>query len=117
MNGVHVIWSVPKGMKPFKTKYEFLTAVLSALEWKKNNGSITLFTDCCNVFSKLEGLVWDEIRDIGQINVNPEIFWASAKIYAMKQLKPPFCMIDTDFIVWKKLDFNDKLCAIHEESL
>ena len=115
MDGIHVLWSTPKNGAFFKTKYEFLTAVLSALEWKKFNGKCILFTDIKHI--DLFNLVWDEIRELGEPPVNPGVFWAAGKIYAMKKLTAPFCMIDTDFIVWKKMQFDSKLCAIHEEEL
>lgn len=115
MDAVQVIWSAPRGGVIFKSKYELLTAVLSALEWKKHNGKIILFTDCSDSIGDWSDFVWDEVKELGDIPVNPEIFWAAGKLYAMKNMTVPFCMLDTDFIVWKKLSFEDRLCAIHEE--
>lgn len=120
MNGVHTVWTPPKGGAVFKTDYELLTAVLSALEWRKHNGKIIMFTDNTEYFEK-SGLspVWDRIVRLDiKSSPDPYTFWAAGKIYAMKKMNTPFCMLDTDFIVWKKINFDKiRLSAIHEEEL
>ncbi len=120
MHAIHVIWTAPKNGQVFSTDYELLTAVLSALTWRKTGGRISMYTDNPEYF-KNSGFsrVWDEIVPLKTENPpDAKTFWAAGKIYAMREAGPPFCVLDTDFIVWKKPDFGkNRLAAIHEEEL
>ncbi len=115
MLGVHVMWTAPRGGRVFSTRYEFLTAMLSALCWKKF-GTIMMVTDNTDFFNRLDG-IYDEVRELGDVKVCAHVFWAAGKLYAMRELTPPFCMVDTDLVVWKKPEFREKLAAIHEEEI
>jgi len=109
------MWTAPRGGRVFTTKYEFLTAVLSALCWRQF-GEIIMITDNTEYFKKLPG-VWNNVYELGEVDVNSRVFWAAGKLFAMKKLTPPFCMVDTDLIVWKKPEFSKPLAAIHEEEI
>lgn len=109
------MWTAPRGGDVFTTKYEFLTAVLSALCWRRF-GEIIMITDNTKYFEKLPG-IWNNIYELDEVNVNSRVFWAAGKLFAMRKLTPPFCMVDTDLIVWKKPEFKKPLAAIHEEEI
>ena len=130
MKAFHSCWTAPFKARNPNTQFnippfEILTTVLSALFWQKNNGSISMICDkTAYDFYKtnnLMGLWNDGIRvlldDIPK-EINPHIFWAAGKLFALKSIEKPCVMIDTDFIVWEKLSFdNIKLAAIHSEEL
>lgn len=127
MNAIHINWT-----KPFLNRtngiyeiedFEILTTILSALKWREKNGSIKMITDSVGAeyYEKL-GLtaIWDGVENIlDDINVNAEVFWAAGKIFALASQTAPIAMIDTDFIVWEKIDL-DKIkdtAVIHFEEL
>lgn len=127
MNAIHINWT-----KPFTNKthgaymtedFELLTTILSALMWRGKNGNITMITDTVGAeYYRRIGLdcIWDNIETaLDDVDVNPDIFWAAGKLYALSRQTAPVAMIDTDFIVWETLDF-DKLgdvTVIHFEDL
>ena len=49
--------------------------------------------------------------------IDPVMFWAGGKLFALRSFKAPCVMIDTDFIIWENPDFSDKIIAAHEEYL
>lgn len=92
--------------------FEVLTIVLSALEWRRHNGPVRLFTDLVgHVFYDQLGLldVWDDGVDTDCLeqftgSVNAAVFWSFGKILALRQAEAPCCLLDTDLIVWQNLD-------------
>lgn len=132
INAFHSNWSKPffarnKGTKYYIEDFEILTTILSALKWREFNGSIKMITDeiAANYYKEL-GIekIWDlgieTSLDHMDKNVNPDIFWAAGKLFALKKMDTPIAMIDTDFIVWKPLDKilkNEKVAVIHREEL
>lgn len=108
-------WTRPYAMRcpgrPYEIPdYELLTTVLSALLWRKKNGSICMITDRVGErYYRSLGLapVWDDgIRcelDAIPYTVDPSTFWAAGKLYALEKIPAPCVMIDTDFIVWNDL--------------
>ncbi|MBR2179444.1 MAG: hypothetical protein IJ862_03490 [Selenomonadaceae bacterium] len=108
-------------------RFELLTLMLSALEWKKYNGTIKLVTDQRG-FEYLNNLgitdIYDEIDtsldEIDSLNIDEVVFWAGAKLLALSKQSAPCVMIDLDFIVWQKLDFTpykDNVAVIHFEQV
>lgn len=105
--------------------FELLTTVLSALKWREHNGKITMFTDSIGYeYYKKNNLLflWDGnintiLDDMPEINSN--MFWAGGKLFALSKCAAPVAMIDTDFIVWAPLAFNNfpELTVIHSEDL
>jgi hypothetical protein len=105
--------------------YEILTMILSALMWRKNNGPITLYGDDRAIdFVCKKG--FDQVYDGGieQINVpdeiNPKVFWAAGKLFALRQAQMPQVMVDLDLIIWKNIEDyvrDSDICAIHREGL
>lgn len=127
MNAIHINWTKPftnKTNRPYETEdFEILTTVLSALKWREKNGKITMITDTAGKdYYEKTGLcsIWDNVECLlDDIDVNADVFWAAGKIFALESQKAPIAMIDTDFIVWEKIDFDSlsDLTVIHFEDL
>ena len=102
--------------------FDILTMILSALYWKKNNGSIDLMADKENIaYVKSISLeiLWDNILELPPYDINREMFWAGGKIFALREQKTPIAMIDTDMIVWNDISskLTEKIVAIHNEQI
>lgn len=127
MNAIHIISTAPFFAKKsgafFQEDFDLYCTVLSALSWRKQNGRISLFTDNAGAeYYKKIGLcdIWNDIRvcipdDLE--GVDPQMFWAGGKLFALREAEAPCVMIDTDFIVWDKLDFGNELIAAHREDM
>lgn len=131
MNAIHIASFAPARAKgkntPKVESFDLYCTALSALMWRRLNGKITL---CCdNAFAEyydkigLCGL-WDEVKvcvadDLE--GINPKMFWAGGKLLALREVSAPVAMVDTDFIVWKKLDFTGEnencVIAAHRENI
>ncbi len=106
--------------------YDLLTTVLSALLWRRENGSICMITDDTGAqYYRSLGLteLWDggiftHLNTIPQ-TIDPCTFWAAGKLYALAAVPAPCVMLDTDFIVWHSLaaHWNKSLAVIHREQL
>lgn len=129
MDAFHSLWSLPgflrnQGKLDFPD-FELCTAILSALKWKEKNGSIRLITDTPGaLFFKNIGMeqLWDEIdTSMDEINpdINPFLFWAAGKLFALQKMDTPCVMLDTDLIIWEHLDglANYDVIAAHPENL
>lgn len=131
IKGVHVWWTKPamrNKVNYYMPDYQLITLMLSALYWKKNYGEIVLYTDKAMVeFLKKTGIydlnLWDEIdtdvvENIPEV-INPNIYWAGAKLFVEKQLEPPFVMLDTDayFKDYYEFDFNMDMMYFHLEDM
>lgn len=128
MDAFHSFWSKPNSCRNQGTvkfpDFELFTAILSALEWKKHNGSIRLITDSEGAaYFKSLGLInlWDSVdTSLDEIHdVDPFLFWAAGKLYALSKMETPCVMLDTDLIIWKDMswvkDFD--LVTAHSEAL
>lgn len=128
MNAIHILWTKPfyaaGGREFYMEDFDILTAVLSALKWRQHNGQIRMVTDTfgaeylkklgiCNIWNRIDIL-------LDGINVNPRMFWAAGKLYALSHQNAPCVMLDTDFIVWHGIEFSaikEKIGVIHTEEL
>ncbi len=127
MKAIHVNSTTPffarnKDKQYSMEKTELYCAVISALQWRKSNGEISLVTDKCGsdyIFSLgLEG-VWNEVLAIlpdDSEGINPHMFWAAGKLLALRDIPAPVALVDMDFIVWNKLSPNG-ITAAHREEL
>lgn len=129
MDAFHSFWSMPgflrnQGNLDFP-EFELFTAILSALKWREKNGSIRLITDTPGALFfqniGMEGL-WDEIDlSLDEIDpkINPFLFWAAGKLFALQKMKTPCVMLDTDLIIWESLDrlSEYEVVAAHPEDL
>lgn len=131
LNAFHIASFAPalaKGKKQLSVEgFDLYCTVLSALMWRKLNGRITLCCDnwfaeyytrlgICDIWDDVKVCVADDLEGI-----NPKMFWAGAKLLALREMSAPCVMIDTDFIVWKKMDFSgemaDCVIAAHRENI
>lgn len=92
---------------------------LSALQWRRLNGPIKLYTDTpMKRYLSEKGLLdcWDSVdtsildafcRDCSDIDLR--VFWSAGKFACYQHERAPFVCIDTDLIVWKRLDFAEGL--------
>ncbi|MCD8180161.1 MAG: hypothetical protein LUF26_01590 [Firmicutes bacterium] len=127
MDAIHINWTKPfinKFNRPYELEdFEVLTTILSALKWREKNGNITMITDKEGMeYYEKTGLteIWDDVQSIlDEVDVNPDVFWAAGKIFALKSRTAPTAMIDTDFIVWESIDFDalSDVTVIHFEDL
>lgn len=104
-------------------KFDLFNTALSALCWRRYNGEIELICDktAADYYDKI-GItnIWDDIKitlpdDLE--GINPRMFWAAGKLLALREVSAPVALLDTDFIVWKKLQFNENIIAAHREDL
>ena len=124
-------WTRPYAVRcpdrPYQmTDFDLLTTVLSALVWRRENGSIRMITDDTGAqYYRSLGLtdLWDGgiftyLNDIPS-TIDPCTFWAAGKLYALAATPAPCVMLDTDFIVWHSLSehWHRPLAGIHREEL
>lgn len=128
MNAIHSTWTKPRiysAGRFFVEDFDILTTILSALKWREKNGRIKMITDSAGLeFYKSRGMcgIWDEIDtslDSIPDSINPETFWAAGKIFALAESDTPTACIDTDFIVWERIAFDNlgDLSVIHREEI
>ena len=133
MRAIHINWTKPffckKGDVPYKIDdFDALTTILSALTWRHFIGDVKLYTDRAGYdFYASLGLLnlWNGGIDVDVLqripdNINPKIFWAAAKIFALRAEQSPVVMLDTDLMVWKSLEEELKgvrVAAFHSEPL
>ena len=129
VKGVHVWWSKPhmlfcdiKEDDYMIEDYNLIIFIISALYWKKHYGDIILYTDevTLNFFKKinLDYLsIWSSVDTelIKSIptEIDPCIYWASAKLHVLSKLSAPFVILDTDLYFNKPtFKFDDKFDLI-----
>ncbi len=124
MDAFHSVWSKPSGYECYRPEdFDILTTILSAVLWRKTNGRIFMVCDFSVadfLYSKKLDFLWDGIfpvLDKIPDSINEKTYWAAGKLFALSQFKAPIVGIDTDFLVWEKLDFKDSLYVIHKEEL
>ncbi|MCI8604265.1 MAG: hypothetical protein HFE79_09025 [Ruminiclostridium sp.] len=129
MRGIHIISTAPFFAKNpngaySMNKFELYTVVLSALSWKSLGNEIIMASDkkgaeyidslgIRNVWDGMENVIPDDLEGI-----NPKMFWAAGKLFALREFSAPLAMIDLDFILWKmpELPIN-RIVAAHRENL
>ena len=127
MDAIHINWTKPftnRTNRPYETEdFEILTTILSALTWRKVNGRITMVCDsAAAAFYRANGLdvIWDKIDVcLDDVDVNADVFWAGGKLFALAKQTAPIAMIDTDFIMWEKVNEAElsDVTVIHFEEL
>ena len=127
MDAFHIISTAPffaKNNGAFALEdFDLFTAVISALEWRRDGSRIFLYCDAPAAdYIRNAGLekVWDGVRDTVPDDldgIDPEMFWAAGKLLALRQMDAPCVMIDTDLIVWSKPEFGRDIIAAHREDL
>lgn len=132
IKGIHILSTVPSRLhgnnEYSQDRLEMASIVLSALLWREYNGSLRLYTDktAFDFFEKNKLLsLWDDGIDINVVesipdNIHQGIFWAAAKMFALRDAKAPVAMIDNDLFIWKKLPdfvFEPGITVLHPEDL
>lgn len=129
MRAIHIISTAPFFAKNPQgsyrmDKFELYSAVLSALNWRRLGGEIALVTDTDgekyintlginSVWNSINRLIPDDLEGI-----DPKMFWAAGKLFALRETEAPVAMIDTDFILWKMPELPDnRIVAAHRENL
>lgn len=126
MKGFYSIWTAPSGRKEFYMQdFEILTMALSALTWRKYNGKVKMYADeKAFDFLQSRGLIelFDDGFELIQVDkeINPAVFWAAGKLFALSRIDEEMAMVDLDLIVWKNLDKefeNSDILVIHREEI
>ena len=127
MKAVHTLRTRGHGKGIFLHDFELFTMLLSALEWRRNNGAIKLVTDRIGAaYIHEHGIsdAWDEIEvildEMDDLGIDEGGFWAGAKIFALSRQTAPCMMMDLDFILWQPMDFahyGSDLAVIHREEI
>jgi len=130
-NAFHTLWTKPvtTAGKLFEmSTAEILTMIVSALMWRKHNGSIKLYTDKAGYeFVSKHNLLelWDDGIDTDVLEnncypIDPEVFWAAGKLIALEACSAPCVMLDTDLVVMKPVATvlaPSAVTALHAEAL
>ena len=130
---LHVNSTAPFSMRNRDKKYymedfDLLSTILSALLWRKYNGNIKLYTDSVgyDYYSSLGLLdLWDagiDVKTLDNIpnNINQDIFWAAAKIFALQNEETPIAIMDTDLMIWNNITNElegKEFVVLHREEL
>ena len=103
-------------------RFELYTAAISSLVRRKAGDTTIMHCDSrgAKYLDKmgLNGL-WSEVKttipdDLD--GINPQMFWAAGKLFALARETCPLLMLDTDFIAWH-LPQLECLTAAHREDL
>ncbi|MFT3751956.1 MAG: hypothetical protein QM800_03450 [Paludibacter sp.] len=130
-NAFHTLWTKPvtTAGKPFEmSAAEILTMIVSALMWRKHNGSIRLYTDNAGyefVSNHQLNELWDggintDVLENNSYPIDPEVFWAAGKLIALEATTAPCVMLDTDLIVIKSITHllgQGPIVVLHHEEL
>lgn len=130
-NAFHTLWTKPviASVNRFEMNdAEILTMIVSALMWRKYNGSIKLYTDktgyefvCKNKLLELwDGGIDTDILENNYYPIEPQVFWAAGKLISLEDYQTPCVMLDTDLIVMKpiaNLLEKSAITALHTEAL
>lgn len=128
MKAVHSNWTLPRRAAAgiyFSEDFDLLTTILSALKWREKNGTIKMMTDSAGLaYYKERDMcgIWDEMGtelDDVPSTIAPKTFWAAGKLYSLKYSETPAVIMDTDFIVWDGIAFDNlgELAVIHDEDI
>ncbi|MDY3031357.1 MAG: DUF6734 family protein [Clostridia bacterium] len=126
MDGIHTNWTGPSRLRGgnFEIEdFELLTTILSALAWRRKNGTIKLCADetALEYYDKLGMLdIYNSTETLEvDTEIDPKMFWAAGKLYALRNQTAPVAVIDTDFIVWEEILFAGlgECTVIHFEEL
>lgn len=132
LHAFHCNWTAPffarYPNRPYEIEpFELLSTALSALVWQRENGSIRMLCDTAALrYYQALGLdfLWDAgivpVLDDIPSSINPAIFWAGGKLFALRTMPCPCVMLDTDFIVWKPLlplVQGQRAAVIHSEAI
>ncbi len=123
----HIFWTRPHLGRQRQRRsmelldFEALTWIVGALEIRRHS-PMHLITDTKGAaFFKNTGLEWiyDEIStaldDIPE-DIDPDVFWDGAKMFAFQWIETPCVIIDYDAILWREFRPTAPVMALHRES-
>ncbi|HET7733742.1 MAG TPA: DUF6734 family protein [Paludibacter sp.] len=130
-NTFHTLWTKPvtTAGKHFEmSAAEILTMIVSALMWRKYNGSIKLYTDKAgyefvsknNLLELWDGGIDTDVLENNCYPIDPKVFWAAGKLMALEDAAAPCVMLDTDLVVMKPVATmlaTSDITALHAEAL
>lgn len=132
MRAFHSTWTRPfcarnPGAAFSIEPFELFTTALSALQWRRNGGTIAMVTDGMGAaYYRMLGMeiLWDggiriQLDEI-PAQIDPCVYWAAGKLFALRRMELPCVMLDTDFIVWRSIDEmlqGSDCAAIHREEI
>lgn len=127
MNGIHVNSTAPFFARHPGSEYSIedfglYCEVISALQWRKMNGDIFMVADSrAAEYYRRIGIdkVWTGISELlpdKLDGIDPEMFWAAGKLFALRDIPENAALVDEDLIVWKTLELSDTAvtCAHRE---
>lgn len=127
MKAIHILSTLPSGEAFRPAFFKVAAMALSALLWKKYNGEICLYTDeRFYNYVNTNGLdnLWDSVdHSLFQslpTTIDWSIFWAGAKLFALRNEIAPIVMLDIDLFVWKDIRnicLDHQLVTLHREDL
>ena len=132
MDGFYSICTKPyfinpknKGKQFYMNEYELLTIILSVSVYQRYNGDCRIYLDApAREYLEKTGILKlfnKGVRDFSiSDKINPKIFWAAGKLYALKDEETASAMIDLDLIIWKDLSeqFEESdIFGIHREEI
>jgi len=104
-------------------KCELWTAAISSLVRRRSGDVTVIYCDnhAAAYLNKigLSGL-WNEVIIAipdGFEGIDPNMFWAAGKLFALRAETAPLLMMDTDFIAWKLPVLSESIIAAHDEDL
>jgi hypothetical protein len=104
-------------------KFEIYTAALSSLTRRRAENHTIMHTDTNGAqYLRRTGLdcLWNEVKTTlpDDLNgINPMMFWAAGKLFALNATPAPVLMLDTDFIAWTLPALNAQVVCAHREPL
>ena len=129
LRGIHIQSTSPSRsmeQRYYPSCLEVSSMVLSALLWRKNCGTIKLYSDSVYyAFLMSNDLTdcWDGGIDTNIIeaippSINQKVFWAAAKLFALRDTEAPVAIVDGDLFFWRDISKNiDPECVtvLHRE--
>jgi hypothetical protein len=104
-------------------RFELYCAAISSLTRRRDGDTTEMHVDSEGAeYIRALGIsgLWNEvfvsIPDDFE-GINPLMFWAAGKLFALRKTPAPVLMLDTDFIAWKLPEFSDRIVAAHREEL
>ena len=131
LKGIQILSTAPSlipGMDFTPSCLEVSSLVLSALLWSLNCGTLRLYTDRPFYSFLVENdmvSLWDDGIDITTVEsipntINQHVFWAAAKLFALRDEPAPVAMVDNDLFFWRDIGRSvaaGDITVLHREDL
>lgn len=109
--------------RSFYSKFDLLMMFTSVIQWKKHHPDAVceLHADKMTqeFFNQLGVLsLWNSVKEVGKNKaIDKNVFWASAKLQALRNVTEPVIIMDNDFVVYQSFDkfFKNEVIVGHDE--